>query len=258
MVNKITIAKVKELLDAGEITESFLMELQQDERKGIQKLLKTYNRNRQRLIDEEHNYREMMAFEQLQYKKGHTLVAGIDEAGRGPLAGPVVAACVILHKDYYLPGLNDSKQLSKDKRELFYEQICQDAFAYGIGMASSNEIDHYNIYQATKLAMRRSVECLGLIPDHILIDAMTLDGLPCSQQSLIKGDQRSVSIAAASILAKVKRDELMREVHEAYPMYAFRSNQGYATAAHRKALEEYGPSPYHRKSFAPVQEWMNV
>ncbi|MFG6115137.1 ribonuclease HII [Halobacillus sp. MO56] len=251
-MGKWTIAEVKDMLTRKQLAEKDIEELRKDTRKGIQKLLMQHEQQ----LQKEHamllKYQEMMEFEKKQYQHGHHFVAGIDEAGRGPLAGPVVAGCVVLHKDYYLEGLNDSKQLSPEKREKFFEQIVTDAFAYGSGIVTNEEIDRYNINQATKMAMTRAVENLGMTPDHVLIDAVKLEGLPCPSESLIKGDQRSVSIAAASIIAKVTRDRMMRAIHEEFPMYDFKANQGYGTSTHMEALEQFGPSPYHRRSFSPV------
>ncbi|GGC90522.1 ribonuclease HII [Thalassobacillus devorans] len=251
-MGKWTIAQVKEKLAGRQLAEHEWTALKQDTRKGVQKLLLQY----ERLLEKEQllkvKYQEMMAFEKKQYQAGKQYVAGVDEAGRGPLAGPVVAGCVILHKDYYLEGLNDSKQLSHEKREMLFERITADALAYGIGEVTNEEIDRYNIYEATKMAMRRAVSNLGITPDHLLIDAVKLEGMPCTKEALIKGDQRSVSIAAGSIVAKVTRDRMMAKIHEEFPMYDFQSNQGYGTSTHMKALEQFGPSPYHRYSFSPV------
>ncbi|WP_085508241.1 ribonuclease HII [Thalassobacillus devorans] len=251
-MGKWTIAQVKEKLAGRQLAEHEWTALKQDPRKGVQKLLLQYERQLEKEKLLQVKYQEMMVFEQKQYEAGKQYVAGVDEAGRGPLAGPVVAGCVILHKDYYLEGLNDSKQLSQEKREMLFERITADALAYGIGEVTNEEIDRYNIYEATKMAMRRAVNDLGITPDHLLIDAVNLDGMPCTGEALIKGDQRSVSIAAGSIVAKVTRDRMMAKIHEEFPMYDFQSNQGYGTSTHMKALEQFGPSPYHRYSFSPV------
>ncbi|WP_028782769.1 ribonuclease HII [Thalassobacillus devorans] len=251
-MGKWTIAEVKELLSHKQLTEKEVEELRNDTRKGVQKLLFQYEQQLRKKNTMLLKYQQMMEFEKRQYRLGNHFVAGIDEAGRGPLAGPVVAGCVVLHKDYYLEGLNDSKQLSKEKRESFFEQIATDALAYGTGIVTNEEIDRYNIFQATKMAMSRALKKLDMTPDHVLIDAVKLEGLPCSSESLIKGDQRSVSIAAASVIAKVTRDRMMQDLHEEFPMYDFKSNQGYGTKSHMEALEQFGPSPYHRRSFSPV------
>ena len=181
-------------------------------------------------------------------EQGFSLIAGIDEVGRGPLAGPVVASAVILPETFYLPGLNDSKKISEAKRELFYETIMEEAIAVGTGIVHNEEIDEINIYEATKKAMITAVAQLSQQPDHLLIDAMKLD-LPIPQLSIIKGDAKSVSIAAASIVAKVTRDRMMKEYAKEYPHYGFDKNMGYGTSAHLDALHAYGLTPWHRKKF---------
>jgi ribonuclease HII len=183
---------------------------------------------------------------------GAQRVAGIDEAGRGPLAGPVVAACVVLKPETVIPGINDSKQLTAAKRDFLYDQIRGSAAFYGIGIVSAREIDEINIYQAAKKAMVRAVKQMDHQPDHLLIDAMELP-LDVPQTSLIKGDARSNSIAAASILAKVTRDRLMCELDSVYPGYDFASHKGYGTKAHLKAIERLGTCPEHRMTFAPLK-----
>ncbi|MFD1018164.1 ribonuclease HII [Thalassobacillus hwangdonensis] len=249
---KMTINEAKVRLENGDLSRQSLETLRNDERKGIQKLLKQYDRNKERALEMKRKFNEMRMFEEKQYQTGKRSIAGIDEAGRGPLAGPVVAGAVILHKDFYLPGLNDSKQLTLEKREAFFDVIREEAISYSVGIVSNAEIDEINIYRATKLAMQRAIEGLTNKPDHLLIDAMELSGFDCTQESLIKGDARSVSIAAASVLAKVTRDRMMKELHQEYPVYDFKNNQGYGTKAHLDALEKYGPTKYHRVTFAPV------
>ncbi|MDF2699521.1 MAG: Ribonuclease [Haloplasmataceae bacterium] len=197
-------------------------------------------------------YLEMSAFENDLINRHVNVIAGIDEAGRGPIAGPVVAAAVILPNDYYLPGLNDSKQLSSKKREYFYQEIVKHAISYGIGFASVEEIDQYNIYECTKIAMKRAVTQLNPKPMHLLIDAMKLD-LDIPQSSIIKGDTLSVTIAAASVLAKVTRDHYMQKLDELYPNYHFSQNAGYGTKQHMEAINEFGITPIHRKTFEPVK-----
>lgn len=192
---------------------------------------------------------------------GATLVAGIDEVGRGPLAGPVVAAAVILpaglrgSRQKWLNDLRDSKQVSEDRREHVSEQIYQIAVALGIGAASPTEIDMIGIVAATRRAMYRAIECLDPQPDHLLIDALELPGVPLPQTSIIKGDARSRSIAAASIVAKVTRDRLMRDViHERFPDYGFAGHKGYGSKAHIDAIRQFGPCSAHRMSFAPIRD----
>ena len=176
-------------------------------------------------------------------------LAGIDEAGRGPLAGPVVAAAVILDPNKEILHINDSKKLSKTKREALFDEICEKALAYGIGIVSPARIDEINILQATYEAMRQAVAQLSLKPGCLLVDAVTIPALDLRQIPIIKGDAKSISIGAASILAKVTRDRMMLEAEKAYPGYGFAKHKGYGTAAHIAALKELGPCPLHRKSF---------
>lgn len=176
-------------------------------------------------------------------------VAGIDEAGRGPLAGPVVAAAVILPKDIFLPFLNDSKKVTEKRRDVLFDQIKQEALAYGIGIASNALIDEINILQATYEAMREAISKLNKTPDILLVDAVHIPNISLKQVGIVKGDAKSVNIAAASILAKVTRDRLMLEYDKIYPEYGFASNKGYGTAKHIEALKAYGACNIHRRSF---------
>ena len=176
-------------------------------------------------------------------------VAGIDEAGRGPLAGPVVAAAVILPKDIFLPFLNDSKKVTEKRRDVLFDEIKQNAIAYGIGIASNTLIDEINILQATYEAMREAINALEKTPDVLLVDAVHIPDINIKQVGIVKGDAKSVNIAAASILAKVTRDRIMVEYDKIYPEYGFASNKGYGTATHIAALKEVGPCAIHRKSF---------
>jgi ribonuclease HII len=176
-------------------------------------------------------------------------VAGIDEAGRGPLAGPVVAAAVILPKDIFLPFLNDSKKVTEKRRDVLFDQIKQEAIAYGIGIASNALIDDINILQATYEAMREAISKLNKTPDILLVDAVHIPGINIKQVGIVKGDAKSVNIAAASILAKVTRDRLMLEYDKIYPEYGFASNKGYGTAKHIEALKAYGACDIHRRTF---------
>ena len=186
---------------------------------------------------------------------GYSCVCGIDEAGRGPLAGPVVAAAVVLPPGYALPGLTDSKQLSAAKREKLYEALLQEPDVRKcIAHASVEEIDSLNILRATHLAMRRAAEGLLPQPDFCLIDGLPVPGFPIPSRALVKGDARCLSIAAASVLAKVARDHAMQELHRLYPQYGWDHNAGYGTREHMLALREYGITPHHRRSFAPVAQ----
>ncbi|MGN9173577.1 ribonuclease HII [Lachnospiraceae bacterium HCP1S3_A8] len=176
-------------------------------------------------------------------------ICGIDEAGRGPLAGPVVAAAAVLPKDCQIFYLNDSKKLSEKKRDLLFDEIKEKAVAYGIGIVSPQVIDEINILQATYEAMRQAISQLNVIPEILLNDAVTIPGVDIMQVPIVKGDAKSVSIAAASILAKVTRDRMMMEYDQIYPEYGFAKHKGYGTAAHIAALKEYGPCPIHRRTF---------
>jgi ribonuclease HII len=181
--------------------------------------------------------------------KKHSLVAGVDEAGRGPLAGPVVAAAVILPKDFFHPEIDDSKKLAASKRERLYETITTSAIDYAFGVVDAPTIDTINILEATKSAMYTAITLLDPAPQFVLIDALKLDELPYPQSALIRGDTLSISIAAASILAKVRRDAMMCEYHKSYPQYHFHRHKGYPTRLHRACIRKYGSCPIHRKSF---------
>ncbi len=189
------------------------------------------------------------AYERKAMELGRPLVCGIDEAGRGPLAGPVCAAAVILPLDCEIPGLNDSKKLSEKKREALFDVIREAALAYGVGFASVEEIDRLNILQATFLAMSRACEALSLRPDWALVDGNRMPPLSVPGETVIKGDAQCASVAAASILAKVSRDRLLRELDLKYPQYGFSKHKGYGTKAHYEAIKTYGVLPEHRKTF---------
>lgn len=193
-------------------------------------------------------------FEQEARRCGYRHIAGLDEAGRGPLAGPVVAAAVVLPFRCRLPGVNDSKQLSEAEREQLYAAIIQTAVGIGVGSADAGEIDSLNILEATRLAMRRAIEGLIPRPDYLLTDAMTLPGVAIPARPIIKGDALSISIAAASIIAKVTRDRMMAAFHGVYPHYNFLSHKGYSTDEHLRRLAAYGPCAIHRRTYAPVRE----
>lgn len=197
---------------------------------------------------------DLYHYERELYKKGIQYIAGVDEVGRGPLIGPVVTACVVLSKDFYLEGLTDSKKLSEKKRNLYYDYIVKHALAYEVGMCTAEEIDTYNIYQATKIAMKRSIDKIQkkLSLEHVLIDAMPLE-LDIPSTSIIKGDSKSISIAAASVIAKVTRDQMMYELDGKYPMYGFKNHKGYPTKGHIEAINEYGLIEGYRKTYSPVK-----
>lgn len=243
-----TIKEIEQLLLACNSHEEIInLKLQEDTRIGVKRAILKHTKridNHAMLLAK---YEAMKHYERA---SGARIIAGIDEAGRGPIAGDVVAAAVILPEDFELLELNDSKQLSHDKRMAFREYIMTHA-EYGIGHASPEEIDEINIYQATKRAMLRAVEALNIKPEHLLIDAMQLD-TDIPQTSIIKGDESSLSVAAASILAKTERDLSMLKLHEQYPMYGFNQHKGYGTWQHIDALNTHGPCEFHRKTFEPV------
>jgi len=188
-------------------------------------------------------------------QKGYNRIAGIDEAGRGPLAGPVVAAAVILNSDYPIDGITDSKKLSSKKRDLLFEVINKQALSVGVGIVESPEIDKINILRAALRAMRLAVDALSIPPDYLLIDGSHPIESHFPQENIIKGDQLSISIGAASIIAKVTRDRLMTQYNQIYPLYGFSKHKGYGTVEHRKAIQKYGPCPIHRRSFKGVKEY---
>ena len=199
---------------------------------------------------EEQRLNELKEIDKSYFKEGYNYICGIDEAGRGPLAGPVVVAAVIMPKDSMIEGVNDSKKVSEKKREKLYELIIEEAISYSVGIVDQNEIDRINILNATKAGLTEAVRTLKVKPELILVDALTnIDTCGVPYQSIIKGDAKSYSIAAASIIAKVTRDRIMRQWDEIYPQYGFAKHKGYDTAEHIKALKEYGPCPLHRESF---------
>ena len=248
-----TIKEIKEqLADIQQLDDPLLAELEQDSRSGVIQAIAKRKRDIQKRIDEDERLEGMLTYEKECYARGMELIAGVDEVGRGPLAGPVVAAAVILPKACKIPGLNDSKKIPKSKHKEIYEAVLQNAIAIGIGVKDNQVIDQVNIYEATKLAMMEAIGQLDPQPQHLLIDAMRLD-LPIPQTSIIKGDANSLSIAAASIVAKVTRDQMMEEFDKEYPGYDFAKNAGYGTAKHLAGLVQLGVTPIHRRSFEPVK-----
>jgi len=198
----------------------------------------------------------MLEYENSLYEKGIALIAGVDEVGRGPLVGPVVAAAVILPKGFFNDKINDSKKLSEKKREELYDLIMDNALSVGVGIISNQRIDEINIYEATKEAMIEAINKLSVKPEHVLIDAMKL-ALDIPSTSIIKGDAKSESIAAASIIAKVTRDRMLIELDKKYPMYNYKKNKGYPTKEHLLAIEKYGITDLYRKSYKPVKDYLD-
>lgn len=231
----------------------FLLEISQDARVGVQKLLERYQKEQAKLALRKSAFQERFSLER-SYWPTHEFIAGVDEVGRGPLAGPVVAAAVILPADFDLLDVNDSKQLTKKKRDELFLQIVAQATAIGVGVESARMIDKVNIYEATRLAMAQAVDQLDVRPNLLLVDAMQVP-VPVEQVRLIKGDTKSNSIAAASIVAKVMRDRLMDSYDLLYPGYGFAKNAGYGTKEHLEALAKLGASPTHRRSFQPVPQY---
>jgi len=208
----------------------------------------------QRSLFSDNGRRDLFFYENRLAGKGFKAVAGIDEAGRGPLAGPVVAAAVILPVGVDLPGVTDSKKLTPLKRERLFEDINQRALSVGVGIADAGEVDQINILQATLLAMKRAVEDLSFLPDYLLIDGINTINMDTPQKAVTKGDSLSISIASASIIAKVTRDRMMEEYHGKHPEYDFASHKGYGSKKHMEAIATHGPSPIHRKTFGGVRE----
>lgn len=247
-IKEITIA----LKEATQI-EPWMEAIQQDERASVQKAWMQFEKRmakQQQMLQAHH---EKYTFDASFLTHPEAFVAGVDEAGRGPLAGPVVTAAVVL-PNYCeaLVGINDSKQLSKEKRESFVARIKEHAISYYIHFQPAEVIDAFNIYEATKQSMAASVESLAVKPDVVLVDAMTLP-IDIPQHSIVKGDEKSLAIAAASILAKTARDEYMGKLHEQFPQYGFNQHAGYGTKQHLEALKQFGPTEHHRKSFEPIK-----
>lgn len=253
-----TIKEIKEqVAQIQQLNDPLFDELEKDDRSGVIQAVAKRKREIQKCLEEDARLEGMLAYEKELYGQGIRLIAGVDEVGRGPLAGPVVAAAVILPKGCKISGLNDSKKIPKSKHKEIYEAVLEHAIAIGIGVKDNHVIDQVNIYEATKLAMIEAIGQLNPQPRHLLIDAMKLD-LPISQTSIIKGDANSLSIAAASIVAKVTRDQMMATYDQEYPGYDFAQNAGYGTTKHLEGLEKQGVSPIHRRSFEPIKSMTDV
>ncbi|MBP2240109.1 ribonuclease HII [Cytobacillus eiseniae] len=255
-MEKLTIREIEEKLISVNGPDSIFMQtLLNDERKGVQQLLNKWLKwkEQERKIFEK--YLLMTKYEKKYLKQGYQFIAGVDEVGRGPLAGPVVASAVILPADFYLPGIDDSKKLSEQKRNEYFAKIHEKAIAVSIGIVDVNEIDQINIYEASKKAMLAAISGLHVQPDFVLVDAVKLD-TPYPLEAIIKGDGKSVSIAAASIIAKVTRDRMMTDLGKEYEAYGFAKHMGYGTKAHLEAIRKYGITRHHRKSFAPIKNYV--
>jgi ribonuclease HII len=232
--------------------------LRADKRAGARAIIEAVERRRYEMRCEGQRLRHLSRHEQELWQQGFANVAGVDEAGMSPLAGPVVAAAAILPVGYRRAGIDDSKKLSAEQRDELAAHIKRDAVAWGIGIVENDEIDRINIYRAGLLAMRRAVEALGVRPDHLLIDARSLKELDIPQRGIIRGDAECISIAAASILAKTRRDALMVELDQRYPGYGFARHKGYPVEEHVRAMQERGVLPIHRRSFAPVRRALGL
>ncbi|WP_010172433.1 ribonuclease HII [Bacillus coahuilensis] len=243
----------QKLLDINDPSAPIFEQLKHDERKGVQSLLSKWYRQYEQKQKDHLSFIQKSQYEKKLWEGGIKRIAGVDEVGRGPLAGPVVAAAVILPQSFYYPGLDDSKKLTESKKEEMFDYINATAISVSVSIINHDVIDTVNIYEATKLAMQQAINGLDLTPEYLLIDAMKLS-MGIEEESIIKGDSKSISIAAASIIAKVTRDRLMKEYATTYPHYAFERNMGYGTTEHLEGLKSVGPSPIHRRSFAPIKE----
>lgn len=256
-MSKKTVSEIKqELLTIHDQNSPLLEELAQDSRKGVQLALKQWERREQRRQEALAAFHHRFKFEKYYWQQGCQYIAGMDEVGRGPLAGPVVTCAVILRPTFDLIGVTDSKQLTRQEREELYLQIVNEAVEVSIAVNDAPKIDELNIYAATQDAMMTSVRQLHHQPQHLIVDAVPLPDLNIPQTTLIKGDQKSISVAAASIVAKEYRDHLMRDYDLIYPGYDFAENMGYGTKKHLAGLKQFGATPIHRRSFNPVLQYL--
>lgn len=255
-LSAMTVAEIRQMVrESGcSVGEKLLKALSADPRAGVKAIYRILERQRQCFEKEQKRLDALYLYENQLTDQGVKAVAGVDEAGRGPLAGPVTAAAVILPLGTRIPDLNDSKKLTPEKRNSLAMIIRKVSKAWAVGIATVEEIEQLNIYQASLLAMRRAVEGLEQKPQHVLVDGFAIPGFNLPQTAIIGGDAKSASIAAASILAKVARDDVMDSVHHLYPQYGFDCHKGYATPEHLKALRMYGPCPLHRRGFSPVKD----
>lgn len=246
-----TVKEIKEFIETLEIKDypKYIEMLKNDDRKSVKDLSLKLEKKLLDIKKEEERLEKINFYENEGYKKGYLYIGGIDEAGRGPIAGPVVASVVVFKKDTKIHKIDDSKKLSEKKRNELFEIIKNEALDYGIGIVDNNKIDEINILNATILAMKKAVNQLERKPDYLLIDALNIPNLDINQNAIVKGDSKSISIAGASILAKVTRDNIMYEYDKMYPEYGFKNHKGYGTDEHYDAIRKYGLTPIHRKSF---------
>ncbi|SDW00503.1 RNase HII [Marininema mesophilum] len=247
-----TIREIEQRLKNEEVDSRWVEDCLLDTRTGVQNRAKAYLKKQDRIRKEKERMEKLWNFERTYWQMGYRMIAGLDEAGRGPLAGPVTAAAVILPENFDVSGLDDSKKLSPESRQTLRTRIEQEAIAVGVSIVDHQRIDEINILQATYLAMRQALQSLEMKPDFLLLDAVEIPEPPCPQRGIIKGDGMSHSIAAASIIAKTVRDEWMMKAAEEFPEYGFDRHMGYCTAEHLVALDKWGPCAIHRRSFAPV------
>jgi ribonuclease HII len=250
-ISKMSFKEIEKYISGLEQEEKYscIDILNQDTRKTVNKLALKLKKEQEGIKKELERLKKMWSIETNTFNLGYNLIAGLDEAGRGPLAGPVVAAAVILPKGEMIVGVNDSKKISEKKREQLFIKIQEKALAIGVGIVDNETIDKINIFNATKLAMKQAINSLKVKPDFLLIDALEIADIHIKQKSIIKGDSKSISIAAASIIAKVTRDSLVKDYEKEYPGYNFSKHKGYGTKEHYEAIEKYGITPLHRKSF---------
>ena len=247
-----TISEIREIL-LGSPSEEFLSELEQDGRVAVKKLLQAYHKRVEKAALERERFHKMLSYERQYYAEGAKLIAGVDEAGRGPLAGPLVIAAVVMPEEFFISGLNDSKQISASKRDKLYDEILQKALSVSVNVVSISNIDELNIYRATQQGMAEVLLHLDKQPDVALIDAMPVEAGDIKTVSLVHGDALSASIAAASIIAKVTRDRIMEKLDTLYPAYKFANNKGYGSKEHMQAIDMEGVTEWHRRSYEPVK-----
>ena len=247
-----TISEIREIL-LGSPSEEFLAELELDSRVAVKKLLQAYHKRVEKAALERERFHKMLSYERNYYEEGAKMIAGVDEAGRGPLAGPLVIAAVIMPQEFFISGLNDSKQISASKRDKLYDEILQKALSVSVNIVSISNIDELNIYRATQQGMAEVLLHLDKQPDVALIDAMPVEAGDIKTVSLVHGDALSASIAAASIIAKVTRDRIMEKLDALYPAYKFANNKGYGSKDHMQAIDQDGVTEWHRRSYEPVK-----
>ncbi len=252
--SKLSIVTIRERLSDQPVSARMLNQLRRDPRRGVQRFYETFKKRYEKERTERLRLDAMLNFERVLWRSGCRYIAGVDEVGVGPLAGPVVAAAVVFPPTVALSGVDDSKRLTSEEREVLAAEIKKESFGIGIGVAEVGEIDRLNIYHASLLAMRRAVEALPSRPEHVLVDARTIPELTIPQNSFNKGDGINFSIAAASIIAKTYRDRLMRELDHSYPGYGFAQHKGYSTAEHQAAIRRLGPCLIHRMSYPFIRE----